>query len=143
MKSLCKKESSETTTLLSGSPLSSAPEALSPEDLRTYYTENPFPSKEYNEEHPFPSGDANPLPTFGDVVRAVTDICILPMGSETVHSLSPHVRSVLICTPKGSGKRSLVNAICTELNATLIDLTCTNIASNIRLYFHYYCSKSL
>ena len=32
-----------------------------------------------------------------------------------------------MCGPQGSGKTMLLHAICTELNATLIDLTATNI----------------
>lgn len=37
------------------------------------------------------------------------------------------MRSVLIVGPSGSGKKMLVNAICTELGATLFDITPANI----------------
>ena len=40
---------------------------------------------------------------------------------------APHVKSLLLVGPNGSGKTMLLNAICTELEATLFDLTATNI----------------
>ncbi len=40
---------------------------------------------------------------------------------------SPHIKSCLLVGPEGCGKTMLLNAICTELKATLFDLTATNI----------------
>ena len=71
--------------------------------------------------------DPNPLPTFGDIKRALKDICVLPMGSETVHQIAPYTKSVLLAGPRGSGKKSLVHAICNELGATLFDLSPRNL----------------
>ena len=53
---------------------------------------------------------------------------MLPLGSETLRELTPLVRSVLLAGPRGSGKRMLVEAVCTELGATLFDITPANIA---------------
>lgn len=64
----------------------------------------------------------------GDIRQVVAEYCILPLGNETVRELTPLVRSVLIAGPHGSGKKMLVNAVCTELGATLFDITPANIA---------------
>lgn len=66
-------------------------------------------------------------PTPGDIRQIVTEYCILPLGSDTIRLMTPCLRSVLITGPKSSGKKSLVHAICTELGATLFDLTPANI----------------
>ncbi|XP_034937437.1 dynein regulatory complex protein 11 [Chelonus insularis] len=68
------------------------------------------------------------LPTIGDIRQLVAEYCILPLGNENIRLLSPLVRSVLIAGPHGSGKKMLVQAICTELGATLFDITPANIA---------------
>lgn len=49
------------------------------------------------------------------------------MGNEVVKESTPLIRSVLIAGPKGSGKKMLVHAVCSELGATLLDLTASNI----------------
>ncbi|XP_011862615.1 PREDICTED: IQ and AAA domain-containing protein 1 isoform X2 [Vollenhovia emeryi] len=64
----------------------------------------------------------------GDIRQLIAEYCILPLGNETLRELTPLVRSVLIAGPHGSGKKLLVNAICTELGATLFDITPANIA---------------
>jgi fatty acid synthase len=71
--------------------------------------------------------DKDPSPTLGDVRQAVRDSCVLPMLSNEIHQASPVVRSVLIAGVHGSGKHMLVNAVCSELGATLFDLTSANI----------------
>lgn len=38
------------------------------------------------------------------------------------------IKSLLLAGPRGTGKRSLVHAICTETGANLFDLTAANIA---------------
>ncbi|KOC60061.1 IQ and AAA domain-containing protein 1 [Habropoda laboriosa] len=68
------------------------------------------------------------LPTLGDIRQLIAEYCILPLGNSTLRELTPLVRSVLIAGPHGSGKKMLVNAICTELGATLFDITPANIA---------------
>ncbi|XP_006618831.1 dynein regulatory complex protein 11 isoform X2 [Apis dorsata] len=68
------------------------------------------------------------LPTFGDIKQLIAEYCILPLGDNTLRELTPLIRSVLIAGPHGSGKKMLVNAICTELGATLFDITPANIA---------------
>lgn len=72
-----------------------------------------------------PSG-LNPAP--GDIRQILMEYAILPLGSETVRNYAPCVRSVLLTGPRGSGKRLLVHAICTEAGATLFDLTPQNLA---------------
>lgn len=66
-------------------------------------------------------------PTTGDVRQLLTEYAILPLGSETIRNCVPCVRSLLIAGPKGSGKKSLVHSICTEVGAVLFDLTPANI----------------
>ncbi|XP_077281208.1 dynein regulatory complex protein 11 isoform X2 [Temnothorax americanus] len=72
--------------------------------------------------------EKDPLPTLGDIRHVVAEYCILPVGTQVLRELTPLVRSVLIAGPHGSGKKLLVNAICTELGATLFDITPANIA---------------
>ncbi|XP_023246721.1 IQ and AAA domain-containing protein 1 [Copidosoma floridanum] len=70
----------------------------------------------------------DPLPALGDIRQVVREYCILPLGNEGLREMTPLVRSVLIAGPRGSGKRMLLEAICTELGATLFDITPANIA---------------
>ncbi|XP_014471228.1 PREDICTED: IQ and AAA domain-containing protein 1 [Dinoponera quadriceps] len=72
--------------------------------------------------------EKDPLPTLGDVRQLIAEYCVLPLGDHVLRELTPVVRSVLIAGPHGSGKKLLVNAICTELGATLFDITPANIA---------------
>lgn len=66
-------------------------------------------------------------PTPGDIRQLIIEYCILPLGSETIRNFAPCIRSLLITGPKGSGKKLLVNAICTEIGGILFDLTPSNI----------------
>ncbi|XP_055696973.1 dynein regulatory complex protein 11 [Phlebotomus papatasi] len=66
-------------------------------------------------------------PTPGDIRQVIIEHCILPLGSEVVRNFAPCVRSILLTGSKGAGKRTLVNAICTEVGGTLFDLTPANI----------------
>lgn len=65
---------------------------------------------------------------LGDIRQLIAEYCILPLGNQVLREFTPLVRSVLIAGPHGSGKKLLVNAICTELGATLFDITPANIA---------------
>ncbi|XP_075146333.1 dynein regulatory complex protein 11 [Haematobia irritans] len=67
----------------------------------------------------------NPSP--GDIRQLLVEYCILPLGSEQIHNTCPLIRSVLLAGPKGSGKKALLHAICTEVGAVLFDLTPANI----------------
>merc|ERR1719318_317097 len=69
-----------------------------------------------------------PMPSLSDVRQLVALYGILPLGSQAVHEKSPMVKSLLLAGPRGTGKRTLVHAICTETGANLFDLTATNIA---------------
>lgn len=66
-------------------------------------------------------------PTPGDIRQVIMEYCILPLGSETIRNFAPCVRAVLITGPKGTGKKALVHAICTEVGGILFDLTPANI----------------
>lgn len=67
----------------------------------------------------------NPAP--GDIRQFIIENCILPLGSSMIRTFAPCVRSLLISGSKGCGKKTLVNAICTEVGAVLFDLTPANI----------------
>ena len=73
------------------------------------------------------SRGAEPAPGPADVRRLVTEYCILPLGSPELRENTPGIKSVLLVGPEGCGKSMLLHAICTELGATLFDLTATNI----------------
>ena len=49
------------------------------------------------------------------------------MSSSFLRENAPHVKSMLFVGPEGTGKSMLLHSICTELGATLFDLTATNI----------------
>lgn len=66
-------------------------------------------------------------PTPGDIRQVLTEYAILPLGSETIRSNAPCIRSIMIAGPKGSGKKTLVQSICNEVGAVLFDLTPANI----------------
>jgi SpoVK/Ycf46/Vps4 family AAA+-type ATPase len=68
------------------------------------------------------------MPSVYDVKRVVTEHCILPLGSQAVHEKAPHIASVMITGPCGVGKKTLVQAICTEVGANMFDLSPANIA---------------
>ncbi|VDP92852.1 unnamed protein product [Echinostoma caproni] len=48
-------------------------------------------------------------------------------GSQAVHEKAPWIKSILLAGPQGTGKRMLVNAICTETGANLFDLSADNL----------------
>ena len=50
------------------------------------------------------------------------------MCSKEIHQTAPLNRSLLIAGPKNTGKDMLIHAVCSELGATLFDLTAANIA---------------
>ena len=68
-----------------------------------------------------------PMPSLSDVRRIITEFCVLPLGSQAIHEKAPFIKSVLIAGPRGVGKKTLVNCICTESGANLFDLTASNI----------------
>jgi SpoVK/Ycf46/Vps4 family AAA+-type ATPase len=68
------------------------------------------------------------MPSLADVRRVITEYCILPLGSQAVHEKAPHIKSVLICGPRQTGKKMLVHAVCTETGANFFDLSPANIA---------------
>lgn len=45
-----------------------------------------------------------------------------------MHEKAPHIKSVAMCGPRGTGKRMLVNAVCTETGANLFDISPANVA---------------
>jgi SpoVK/Ycf46/Vps4 family AAA+-type ATPase len=69
-----------------------------------------------------------PMPSLSDVKRVITELCILPLGSQAVHEQAPLVKSVMLAGPRGVGKKMLVHSICTETGANLFDITPANVA---------------
>ncbi|XP_063979762.1 dynein regulatory complex protein 11 [Diachasmimorpha longicaudata] len=83
--------------------------------------------KSYANFHLWDKGKDN-LPSIGEIRQLFSEYCILPLATENIRLLSPLVRSVLIAGPNASGKKMLVYSACTELGATLFDITPANIA---------------
>ena len=84
-----------------------------------------------------------PNPSAQQVRAAVTEFCILPLGSQAVKDHSPFnfgmdivsgevkgrpkiATPVLIVGPPGTGKKMLVHAVCYETGANLFNLTPSN-----------------
>ena len=66
----------------------------------------------------------DPAPTLGDVRQVVSMNCIVPLGAQSM--VKP--KSVLIAGPRSSGKHLLANAIFTETQCVLFDITPENLA---------------
>ncbi|KAL1518041.1 hypothetical protein ABEB36_001727 [Hypothenemus hampei] len=81
---------------------------------------------------------------LGDIRQLLKEYCIIPLLTDHLHQHTPHIRSIMLAGPKGSGKDMLVHAICNEigillnsdenimsiyeiLGAVLFDLTPSNI----------------
>ncbi|KZC11758.1 IQ and AAA domain-containing protein 1 [Dufourea novaeangliae] len=60
---------------------------------------------------------------LGEIKQVVMENCILPLSSKEIHQIAPMVRSVCICGLPRHGKTFLVNAICSEVGALLINMT--------------------
>lgn len=68
----------------------------------------------------------NPAP--GDIRQVIKEYCILPQGSQMIRNYAPCIKSLLICGPKGTGKRSLAYAVATETGSVMFDLSPANLA---------------
>ena len=72
-------------------------------------------------------------------------------GSQAVHEKAPHIKSVLVCGPRQTGKKMLVHAVCTETGSNLFDLSPANIAGrypgkaglNMMLHMVFKVAKAL
>ncbi|KAK5643004.1 hypothetical protein RI129_009171 [Pyrocoelia pectoralis] len=82
--------------------------------------------RSYHSPLPYNKGKEKTI-DLGDFRQILTEYCILPLSSDQLHQSTPHIKSLLIAGPKGSGKDALVHAICTEAGALLFDLTPANI----------------
>jgi len=82
-------------------------------------------------------------PSLFEVKRAVSELCILPLGSHVVHQRSaPFIRTVCLSGPAGSGKTMLSHAVATETGAVFFDVSpavirpkCTSLRT-ARLLLH-------
>lgn len=74
------------------------------------------------------NANIEPMPSISDIRRVISEYCILPLGSQSVHEKAPFIKSVLLSGPGGTGKKMLIQTVCTETGANMIDLTATNIA---------------
>ncbi|GBP98229.1 Dynein regulatory complex protein 11 [Eumeta japonica] len=63
--------------------------------------------------------EAEPSPCLGDVRQLIKEYCVLPLGAEYVRANSPQT--------SWKRQKMLVHSICSELGATLFDLTPANI----------------
>ncbi|KAK7821856.1 hypothetical protein U0070_004820 [Myodes glareolus] len=68
-----------------------------------------------------------PMPSLFDIRQNMALYGVLRLGSHDIHSMAPHVRSVLLVGPSGMGKKMLVHAVCTETGANLFDLSPDNV----------------
>lgn len=68
-----------------------------------------------------------PMPSLAEVRRVVTEYAILPMGSELIHENAPHIKSLMLGGPFGTGKKVLLHSICTEIQANLFDISPSNL----------------
>jgi SpoVK/Ycf46/Vps4 family AAA+-type ATPase len=66
-------------------------------------------------------------PSAAQIRQNLTEYAVLPLGSNIVRSKTPHVRSVMLYGPKGSGKTMLVSAIAKETGALLLNLSPSNL----------------
>ncbi|XP_044269643.1 dynein regulatory complex protein 11 [Tribolium madens] len=71
-------------------------------------------------------GSERPI-ALGDMRQIVAEYCVLPLLSPQLHQTTPHIKSLMIAGPKGSGKDMLIHAVCNEAGAVLFDLTPSNI----------------
>ncbi|XP_075811635.1 IQ and AAA domain-containing protein 1-like [Microtus pennsylvanicus] len=68
-----------------------------------------------------------PMPSLFDIRQNMALYGVLRLGSHDIHSMAPHVRSVLLVGPSGMGKKMLVHAVCSETGANLFDLSPDNV----------------
>ncbi|OBS78697.1 hypothetical protein A6R68_18940, partial [Neotoma lepida] len=68
-----------------------------------------------------------PMPSLFDIRQNMALYGVLRLGSHDIHSMAPHVRSILLVGPSGMGKKMLVHAVCTETGANLFDLSPSNV----------------
>ncbi|XP_017657188.1 IQ and AAA domain-containing protein 1-like [Nannospalax galili] len=68
-----------------------------------------------------------PMPSLFDIRQNIALYGVLRLGSQDIHSIAPHVRSILLVGPSGMGKKMLVHAVCTETGANLFDLSPSNV----------------
>lgn len=65
----------------------------------------------------------NPPPSYGDVKNSLRSM-VLGMGPLEL----PKVKTLCIAGPPNCGKKLLVDALCTEMNAVMFDLSAKNVA---------------
>ncbi|XP_034375309.1 IQ and AAA domain-containing protein 1-like [Arvicanthis niloticus] len=68
-----------------------------------------------------------PMPSLFDIRQNMALYGVLRLGSHDIHTMAPHVRSILLVGPSGMGKKMLVQAVCTETGANLFDLSPDNV----------------
>lgn len=49
------------------------------------------------------------------LLKVLTEYCVLPLLTDRLHQATPHIKSILLAGPKGSGKDMLVHAVCNEI----------------------------
>ncbi|XP_050511285.1 dynein regulatory complex protein 11 [Diabrotica virgifera virgifera] len=79
-----------------------------------------YPPSKYN------VGSDPPI-ALGDIRQLLLEYCVVPFLTPNLHQTTPHVKSLLLTGSKGSGKKMLLHAVCTETGSVLFDLTPSNI----------------
>ncbi|CAG9833940.1 unnamed protein product [Diabrotica balteata] len=79
-----------------------------------------YPPSKYN------IGSDPPI-ALGDIRQVLIEYCVVPFLTPNLHQTTPHVKSLLLTGSKGSGKKMLLHAVCTETGSVLFDLTPSNI----------------
>ncbi|PWU92453.1 hypothetical protein C3747_318g15 [Trypanosoma cruzi] len=81
-------------------------------------------------------------PSAAQVRQCIAEYAILPLGSQVIHDLAPHTKTLLIYGFPGSGKTQLVHAVCNHSGANLFNLspeifeTNTGLVGIIQMVFH-------
>jgi len=67
-----------------------------------------------------------PDPSMAQVRQAVTEYCILPIGSAAVHEKAPFIKTVLLYGAKGTGKTLLAHAVARSCGANFFNISPPN-----------------
>lgn len=70
-----------------------------------------------------------PDPSPAQLRRAVTEYGVLPLGSQVIHDLAPHSKSLFFYGFPGTGKTMMAYALCNESGANFFNLSPSNFST--------------